>query len=399
MRVKMERVLGIIAVMVFVIIFIYVLRDKITQQIFAPTDTTVEEGVVVDSIGNNFDRKDKANGEMEELVEDITVVAEGLRIPWKIVFLPGGELLVTERPGTLKKIGKDGIVFTIEGVAHVGEGGLLGMALHPDFAQNQWLYLYLTTRTGSGLTNRVERYVFDGESLTERTVILEGIPGAQYHDGGRIGFGPDGYLYITTGDATKSNLAQDTASFAGKILRLRDDGSVPEDNPYGNAMWSYGHRNIQGIAWDDLGRLWATEHGRSGVRSGFDELNLIERGINYGWPNIQGEIMQEGMRVPAVHSGSSETWAPAAAAYYRGSIFFTGLRGESLYEAKLTSDDRVESLITHLRGEFGRLRGLVIGPDGFFYLTTSNTDGCGEAQPGDDKIIKVNLKIFNKLSK
>jgi glucose/arabinose dehydrogenase len=306
--------------------------------------------------------------------------------------LPSGDLLVTERPGTLRRV-ENGQVHKIEGVRHAGEGGLLGLALHPKFEQNRWLYLYLTTDSGDGLTNRVEKYTYQDDRLSTRKIILGGIPGAQYHDGGRIAFGPDGHLYITTGDAGEDNAAQDTNSLAGKTLRVTDDGKAPADNPFGNEVYSYGHRNPQGLAWDDDGRLWQTEHGRSGLQSGYDELNLIEKGGNYGWPIIEGDETRAGMRPPIAHSGADETWAPASLAYREGSLFFGGLRGESLYEAKLTGDNHVE-LKAHFRGDWGRLRTVAFGPDGQMYLTTSNTDGRGNEMTGDDKIIRIDPSIF-----
>ena len=322
------------------------------------------------------------------------IVSDNLQIPWEIVFLPEGDLLVTERPGTLKRIGMEGLVYAIDGVEHVGEGGLLGMALHPRFSENHWLYLYLTTRSGDSLTNRVERYRFAEDHLSEKKVIIENIPGAANHDGGRIAFGSDGYLYITTGDAGNSNLAQNINSLAGKILRLNDSGLIPSDNPFGNAVWSYGHRNPQGLAWDDKGRLWTTEHGRSGILSGYDELNIIEAGKNYGWPRIQGPETKLGMVSPVIQSGADETWAPAGAAFRDGSIFFSGLRGESLYEAKIT-DGKVE-LKAHFRRKFGRIRAVVLGPDDYLYITTSNTDGRGKPHSNDDKIIRINQQIFKQ---
>ncbi len=353
---------------------LYAFRWQIFRQFYKPTPTSLQEGIKVG--------------------KEIEIIAENLQIPWEVAFLPEGDLLVTERPGILKRIGKEGRIYTIEGVEHIGEGGLLGLTLHPRFAENRWIYLYLTTTSRDGLINRIERYRLGGDQLSEKTIIINNIPGAANHDGGRIAFGPDGYLYITTGDAGNPNLAQDTNSLAGKILRLKDDGSIPSDNPFGNATYSYGHRNSQGLAWDDKGQLWATEHGRSGVLSGFDELNFIEKGRNYGWPVIQGDETKTGMKIPVVQSGPDEIWAPAGAAFWNGSVFFGGLRGEALYEAKIVGELKV-SLIAHFRQEFGRIRTVVLGPDGFLYLTTSNTDGRGVPKANDDKIIRINPNIFH----
>jgi len=322
--------------------------------------------------------------------ESIQVVAENLKIPWGVAFLPNDEILVTERPGNLLKIGTDRAVIKIEGVRHTGEGGLLGLALHPKFSENHWVYLYLTTSEGGDLRNRVERYKLEGQTLTDWKLIIKNIPGAAVHDGGRLAFGPDGYLYIGTGDAGNSNLAQDRNSLAGKILRLKDEGSIPDDNPFNNAVYSYGHRNVQGLAWDNSGRLWATEHGRSGILSGFDELNLIEKGKNYGWPTIQGNQQKEEMVTPIINSGASDTWAPAGAAYADGSIFFGGLRGEAVFEAKLNGT-KASIFTKHLYKQFGRIREVALGPDKYLYITTSNTDGRGNPVTGDDKLIRVSL--------
>lgn len=316
----------------------------------------------------------------------IETIAKNLFIPWDIAFLPSGDMLVTERPGTVLRIGTDQRRYQIAGVRHIGEGGLLGITLHPDFNENHWVYVYLTTSSEGEVTNRVERYRFENDELTDRTDIFTNLPGSVNHDGGRIAFGPDGYLYITVGDAGKSFLAQDTTSLAGKILRIRDDGSIPDDNPFGNAVYSFGHRNPQGLTWDNDGRLWSTEHGRSGAASGYDELNLIEKGANYGWPVIEGSATKEGMRVPVLHSGSSDTWAPASAEFYDGSIWFGGLRGEAVYEAVINGD--TATLATHFKNQYGRIRTARIRSDGFIYFTTSNTDGRGSAAPDDDRIVR-----------
>jgi glucose/arabinose dehydrogenase len=360
----------------------FVFRQNIQRLFFRPTESSLEQGTNVSS----------------ESQDDLEVIAENLNIPWEIVFLPDGDMLVTERVGNLLRIGEDKKVIKVEGVKHVGEGGLLGLALHPNFSKNQFIYLYLTTEVERGLENRVERYRLNLESdtLSDKKIIIGQIPGSSFHDGGRIAFGPDNLLYITTGDAGNEELSQDTSSLAGKILRVKDDGSIPPDNPFGTAVYSYGHRNSQGITWDSKGNLWSTEHGRSGIASGLDELNFIEKGKNYGWPTIQGDESKEGMVSPVIQSDPDETWAPAAAAYLNNSVFFAGLRGESLYEAKISKEEpKVTSIKSHFRGDFGRLRAVVVGPYGFLYISTSNTDGRGNAKSGDDKIILLNPKVFD----
>lgn len=378
---KYIRITIISAGIIFTVILLYLFRNSIFLLLYRPTHTQLPEGITIE------------RGTAEK--KSITIIAENLQIPWAVAFLPGGDLLVTERPGRLRKIGGDGKVYDIEGVHHIGEGGLLGMALHPRFIENHWIYLYFTTAQDGETKNRVERYTFENDRLFNKKIVIENIPGAIYHDGGRIAFGPDEYLYITTGDAGKSDLAQRTNSLAGKILRIQDDGSIPSDNPFSNAVWSYGHRNSQGLAWDDQGNLWATEHGRSGVLSGFDELNIIEKGKNYGWPVIQGDERRAGMELPVAQSGPNETWAPAGALFWDGSIFFTGLRGEAIYEAHIIGEKQV-SLTIHFHKEFGRIRELTRGSDGDFYITTSNTDDRGTPKPEDDKIIRIDPKVFRK---
>lgn len=355
----------------------------------------IRSGDVVRREGKSADsRRVDKNVSKERSDVDLEVVARDLEIPWGIDFLPGGDLLVTERPGRLVRIGQNNALISIDGVRHIGEGGLLGLVLHPRFEENNYLYLYMTTETEEGITNRVERYRLAGDSLENRKVIIQGIPGAVYHDGGRIAFGPDGKLYITTGDAGDEDEAQNRDSLAGKILRVNDDGSVPEDNPFGTAVYSYGHRNPQGLAWDENGNLWATEHGRSGVFSGFDEINLIEPGNNYGWPVIQGDETRKGMETPKAHSGADTTWAPAGAEFVDGDLLFVGLRGASVYKANIV-DEEVQEVSSYLEDEYGRLRTIKEGPGGALYIMTSNRDGRGEVRSGDDKIIKVNdLSVF-----
>lgn len=323
--------------------------------------------------------------------ELISTAVQNLQTPWEITFLPDGRLLITERSGSLVLIDADSERIPIVGVLEQGESGLLGLALHPEFDQNGLLYLYMSYQGAGSPLNRVERYQFDGKVLSDRMVIIDLIPGDVNHDGGRIEFGPDGLLYITTGDASYGPNAQDINSLAGKILRLHDDGTIPADNPFGNAVYSYGHRNPQGLAWDEQGQLWSTEHGPSGLGSGYDELNLIEIGGNYGWPDIQGDQTRVGMISPRLQSGGNETWAPGDLEIVDGVAYFTGLRGSTLYSVPL-NDIRPETLQRHFASEYGRLRALRLGSDGLLYVGTSNRDGRGSIRAGDDKIFRIDPK-------
>ena len=327
------------------------------------------------------------NQPQETSKETISIYAQNLEVVWALAFLPDGDLLATERKGTVNLINKEGNVsriFTLGNVLQTGESGLHGIALHPDFESNQLVYLYYTYKgDGDNTQNRVSRFRFDGKTFTDEKIIVDAIPGAVFHDGGRIKFGADKNLYITTGDARNPSLAQDVNSLAGKILRVTDEGNPASGNPFGTRIWSYGHRNPQGIAWDDKGKLWETEHGDSAT----DEFNLIEPGKNYGWPTIRGDQKAEGLKTPVLHSGN-DTWAPAGAAFINGSIFFGGLKGQALFQAKLQGDSA--TLTTHFKGELGRIRDVVLGPDGFLYITTSNRDGRGTPAAGDDKILRIN---------
>lgn len=325
---------------------------------------------------------------VEEKSKQAEIVATNLEIPWEIVFLDKNVILVAERKGRLVKIenGQKQVIALINDVKSEGEGGLLGMALHPNFSENRWIYLYMTVERDSGTKNEVRKYVLGENGISDEEIILSGIEGAIIHNGGRLKFGPDGYLYVATGDANQSNLAQDTNSMAGKILRIKDDGSVPVDNPFNNEIYSYGHRNVQGIAWDSTNRLWATEHGPSTM----DEVNLIVAGGNYGWPEITGGETREGMITSVINSGSSETWAPSGMEIVDDWIYFVGLRGQNLYRMKARAENvELERL---LDGVYGRMRFIRLGKDGYFYIGTNNTDGRGQAKADDDKIVKIFLE-------
>lgn len=331
--------------------------------------------------------REKTNDSENVLIEtksnEIEVVAENLQVPWEIVFLPDKSILVTERPGQLVLINANGqkeVITRIEGVEAIGEGGLLGLALHPDFAQNNYLYLYFTYRNKNGqILNKVVRYKYQDRLLSESKVIVDQIPGAINHNGGRIKFGPDGFLYIATGDAQQPSLAQNTNSLAGKILRVTDEGQPAPDNPFNNLVYSYGHRNVQGLSWVNS-QLWATEHGSSGE----DELNLIEKGKNYGWPEVTGSEQQLGIQSPVIQSGQ-DTWAPAGLASLGNMLYFGGLRRQSLFIFNIENNQ----LSQRLKNEFGRLRAVVVDPDDNLYISTSNTDGRGSPNEGDDKILRI----------
>lgn len=324
-----------------------------------------------------------------------SIVAQNLDTPWSIAFLPDNSFLFTERNGLVKLVDSQGklkaeAVAKINEAREIGEGGLLGITAHPDFKNNNYIYLYYTYRDGNQrILNRVARMTYKDGKLSDQEIIIDKLPGSENHNGGRIKFGPDGYLYVTTGDAGSAQRAQDKNNLAGKILRIKDNGQAAPGNSFNDLIYSYGHRNPQGLTWDDQGRLWATEHGRSGALSGLDELNLIQAGGNYGWPDIQGNNSREGMQTPQIHSGS-DTWAPSGAVFWNGSIFFGGLRGQTLYRARIEGDKI--TLEKFLERQFGRIRDVVIGPDNHLYLATSNKDGRGNPAVNDDRIIRVNIE-------
>lgn len=326
----------------------------------------------------------------KESTTSATVFAQKLEIPWAIAWLPNGSMLVTERPGTVKEIDKNGntkTIFTVPDVKVEGEGGLMGIALHPKFAQNNYVYLDYTYNS-SPTQNKVVCYKYQNGTLIENKVILDKIPGSIFHNGGRIKFDPDGYLYITTGDAQEPSIAQDKNSLGGKILRVTDEGKPAPGNPFGNAVYSYGHRNPQGLFWDQDGTLWETEHGPSGIGSSCcrDEVNIIKPGQNYGWPDITGSQTKSGMETPTAASGATETWAPADIIVVNNKVYFSGLKGTAIYSFDPQDPNSVTPIY---KGEYGRIRELTVGPDGNIYFSTSNRDGRGTPSSTDDKIIRI----------
>lgn len=346
---------------------------------FAPTDSLIEDTVL-------------------EAAAEVQVIASDLSVPWDVSNLPEGDLLVTERTGELLRVTATGEILRL-GVPRVsprGEGGLMGVVLHPDFAENAWIYLYRTVVVDAVRENEVVRFTYnDDHRLTEETVIVAKLKGASYHDGGALSFGPDGLLYIATGDAGMPELAQNLDSLSGKILRVTDTGDIPATNPFGTEVYSSGHRNAQGLAWDTQGQLWSTEHGRSGVQSGYDELNKIEAGGNYGWPESQGDTVLPGTIGPVVHSGAGDTWAPASLAADGDTLYFAGLRGQRLYKATLNPDRDSVTLDAYFTEEYGRLRASRIF-DTMLYITTSNRDNRGSVNEGDDVLIAIPLEILTQ---
>lgn len=333
------------------------------------------------------------------------VVAQDLYVPWSIVFTAKDRLLVSERSGSIRAVTSGNLrrepLYTFSEVATPQEAGLLGLALGPDYASTKAIYACLTYQKAGSLYDKVVRLLDQQDTLTLDTVIIDDIPAAQYHAGCEIAFGPDGKLYITTGDATQKNLAQDLNSLAGKILRLNPDGSVPSDNPFsGSFVYSYGHRNPQGIAWHpDTNKLYSSEHGPSIIDgpAGGDEINRIVAGGNYGWPLVSHDDNQPGLITPEVVFTPAE--APASSMIYSGktfpqftnNLFVAALKGEGILRFNIAADNNSPriTLLEKIDLGFGRIRDITEAPDGTIYVTTSNQDGRGDVQTGDDKIIQL----------
>lgn len=318
----------------------------------------------------------------------VQVLAENLEVPWAIDVAEDGRIFFTERAGRIRVI-ENGTLLE-EPVAFInveqnGESGLLGLALHPDFAKNHLLYIYYTYSNGSNVFNKVVALTESDNKIVESKVIIDSIPAADRNDGGRIKFGPDGKLYIATGDARQPDLAQNAGSLAGKILRLNPDGTIPEDNPFeGSPVYSYGHRNIQGLAWHPAtGELYASEHGDAGN----DEINLIKPGSNYGWP-IE-ECNAERFEKPVFCFNPAIAPAGIAIASsdrlgYQNDILLAALKAQQLRFVDLESGSE-RNVLTG----YGRIRDVVEAPDGSLYVATSNRDGRAIPEQGDDKILRV----------
>ncbi len=320
-------------------------------------------------------------------IGQVTTVTTGLRIPWGMAFLPDGDALVGERDTfTIYRVtpsGQKTMVGKVPGVTSTGgEGGLLGLALSPRYATDKMLYAYHTT----GSDNRVVRMRYDAGQLGAPQVILSGIPRNRFHNGGRIIFGPDGMLYIGTGDAQSSANAQNKASLGGKILRITPDGKPAPGNPFQSPVFSYGHRNVQGLWFDSAGRLWASEFGDSSK----DEVNLIVAGRNYGWPTCEGACGKSGL-VDPVHEWPVAQASPSGLCIVDNVIFMASLRGTRLWRMEINGST-VDHVTASFVGTYGRLRTILRAPDGSLWLTTSNTDNNGTPRSGDDRILRIRLE-------
>jgi aldose sugar dehydrogenase len=326
----------------------------------------------------------------------------GLEVPWALAWASDGRLFFTERPGRVRVV-ENGVlqaepVATLPASQRASEGGLMGLALAPDFAQSGAMFVYYTYDAADGLRNRISRLDPTGSGAPAETPILNGLPGASVHDGGALRFGPDGKLYAGTGDARQMATAQDPASLAGKVLRLNPDGSPPDDNPFpGSLVYSLGHRNVQGLAWHpQTGALYAAEHGPTGENGWccHDEINLIVPGGNYGWPEVVGAAGDPRFRDPVAESGEGR-WPPGGLAFasagpWAGDLFLGSLAGGQLWRLTLTPDGQAVAARDQLvAGELGRLRAVTTGPDGAIYLATSNRDGRGRPNAGDDRLLRL----------
>ncbi|MFD1416044.1 PQQ-dependent sugar dehydrogenase [Oceanobacillus jeddahense] len=338
--------------------------------------------------GNNDNASNNEEESQEEMtmpVEGLEVIAENLDVPWSIE-MTEDTFYITERTGSIVRL-EDGEAERQEvelehEVSTASEAGLLGFVLAPDFAESNQAYAYYTYESNEGQYNRVVTLQLEDNTWSEESVLLDDIPSGTYHHGGRLKIGPDGLLYATAGDASEREIAQDLDSLGGKILRLNLDGSVPEDNPYSDSyVYSYGHRNAQGITWSSDGTMYASEHGDNAN----DEVNLIEAGENYGWPIIEGEEEQEGMIAPLFTSGNEETWAPSGMAYDDDKLYVAALRGSAVLEFDLESGESRE-VITDL----GRIRDVRV-EDNYLYFVSNNGDGRGAPENSDDRLYRIAL--------
>ncbi|MDU5509627.1 PQQ-dependent sugar dehydrogenase [Enterococcus gilvus] len=329
------------------------------------------------------------SGTKESDGQEAEVIAENLAIPWSIE-RHNETFYISERGGTIAKI-SDGEVerqsVSLERpLSSASEAGLLGFVLYPDFSESQKGIAYYTYEDNGNRLNRIVELTLANDEWQETAVLLDGIPSGSTHHGGRIKIGPDKKIYATTGDASQPDLAQDRDSLAGKILRLNFDGSIPDDNPFSNSyVYSYGHRNAQGLTWSSDETMYASEHGASAN----DEINRIREGRNYGWPDIEGSEERDGMESPLFTSGNSQTWAPSGMAYKDEALYVAGLRGTAILRFDLDSEEEKQVV-----NGFGRIRDVFIDGN-TLYFVTNNRDGRGSPDNQDDRLVKVSLSSLD----
>jgi glucose/arabinose dehydrogenase len=309
----------------------------------------------------------------------------GLAVPWAIAFLPDGSALVTERDTArllrVTSAGKATTIGKVPGVSPAGEGGLLGVAVSPSYDRDHFVFLYYSARS----ENRIVRFAYDGKRLSGERTLVTGIPRGPIHNGGRLAFGPDHMLYASTGETGRGGLAQDRSSLGGKILRMTLDGKPAAGNPFGTLVWTYGHRNVQGLAWDPQGHMFATEFGQDR----FDEVNRIEKGHNYGWPVVEGFGGDRKRYTPPLLTWTTDEASPSGLAYARGSLWAGALGGRRRWEVPVSAAGKVSKPVSHFSARYGRLRAVTAAPDGSLWVSTSNRDGRGDPQQGDDRILVV----------
>ncbi len=389
--------------LIFPILFSLLLLSLVPVSAIAENDGTEVVSPILGGVPQTVE--DNFILEPEEYLVEVWI--ENLRIPWELVFLSDKRALLTERAGSVRLI-DNGILeekpyVTIAEVEHIGEGGLMGLAKHPDYPEQKYLYVMYTYREDGALFNRVARYYDTDSSMEFDRIIIDKLPASNVHNGGRIAFGPDDMLYITTGDTWHSAIAQDINILGGKILRLTPEGKIPLDNPFPDSpVFSFGHRNPQGLAWHpESGILFSSEHGPTGEFGLYsrDEINIIEKGGNYGWPLAVGAAGVEPYKDPLVMW--MKTTPPSGMSFWNGYLFVSTLRSQTLLRIGLVQNEnesyKVESIDRLFAddwsiGSYGRLRSAVTGYDNALYVLTNNYDGRGWPLEGDDKILRITTK-------